>query len=199
MATAAKIESIEKAMSAIVTEQHRSPEPRSQARVLDCVLLGRAACRMAARPEVGNRQIEEIEAAEDLEEPELEQDRRQEHGDDPEADRAPDSPLQDPATVVAGEMPDHHGQHQSVVGAQKTFQEHQHSDVPGDQGKVSEPGRPSCGSHLRRSVRSGCCGCSSGSSVGPRDPIKIGKKRRKYLYHNREAGATGPTLAPDLP
>ena len=92
---------------------------------------------MAARPEVRNRQIKEITAPENLEIPELEQDGRQEHGDDPETDRAPDSPLQNSTTVVAGEMPDHHGQHQSVVGAQKPFQEHQHSDVPGDQGKVS--------------------------------------------------------------
>ena len=52
----------------------------------------------------------------------------------------PDSPLQDPAPVVPGEMPHHHGQNQSIVRAEQPFQEHQYSDVPADERKVSDQG-----------------------------------------------------------
>ena len=95
-------------------------------------------------------------------------------------------------------MPHHQRQHQGVVGAQKTFQEHQHGDVPGDQGKVS-----AIRAHHEALTSGGLCVCALGracSSVvgigGPGEFAWIAEQRRKYLYHNREAGATARPSRP---
>ena len=139
MPTAARIESIEKAMSASVIEVTVPQKLRSHARGRRDLRCMESLDDLRRQRKVSQRQIKEVTAPEYLAVPEATTasttTRRPRRG----TDGAPDPPEQHAALLLFGEMADHDRQHQRVVGAQESLEHHEHADVPGDQRDVREP------------------------------------------------------------
>ena len=98
--------------------------------------------------QVADGQLQQVDAAEDLELPVIEDLRRQQDGDEPE-DEGPDDPVPEgPLLLLLRQVADHHGQHQGVVGAEQPLEDDEEEDRPADH----QPFRGGEFEHRRRRV-----------------------------------------------
>ena len=136
-ATAVRMESMEKAMSASSTEMTVPQNPLPNRLDFGLVLV------FTRREEMRDGEVQQVESAHDFERPEVEEEACHADGDEAENEGSAHSVSECPFLLVFGQVPDHDGQHERIVRAQEPFEK----DEPEHRPDQNEPHAEGC---LRR-------------------------------------------------